>query len=115
MALAGSALVTWARDQGLTVVAEAFADRAYTPEGELVSRRELGAVLHDADSIAERMFRLAHDGVVEAIDGSLVRIDADSICVHGESPGAVAIARQIRTRLEAAGVRIASFISSEAP
>lgn len=109
VALAGSPLIGWAREQGLRVVAEAFADRAYTPTGALVSRREKGAVLHDEALIAERMLRLVSEGVVEAIDGSLVRLQADSICVHGDSPGAVAIARQVRERLERAGVAIASF------
>jgi UPF0271 protein len=109
VALAGSPLIGWAREQGLRVVAEAFADRAYTPTGALVSRREKGAVLHDEALIAERMLRLVTEGVVEAIDGSLVRLQADSICVHGDSPGAVAIARQVRERLERAGVAIASF------
>jgi UPF0271 protein len=108
--LAGSPLLGWAQDQGLRVVAEAFADRAYTPAGALVSRRDPGAVLHDATLIAERMLRLVCEGVVEAIDGSLVRIRADSICVHGDSPGAVAIARQVRERFEQAGVTLASFV-----
>jgi len=109
MALAGSPLIGWARDAGLTVVAEAFADRGYTPQGALVSRREKGAVLHDEKRIAERMLTLVRDGVVEAVDGSLVRVEADSICVHGDSPGAVAIARQLRQRFEQEGVKIASF------
>ena len=110
LALAGSPLIGWAREQGLRVVAEAFADRAYTPSGALVSRREPGAVLYDPALIAERMLRLVSEGVVEAIDGSLVRLQADSICVHGDSPDAVAIARQVRARLEQAGVAISSFI-----
>ncbi|MCG3781677.1 LamB/YcsF family protein [Delftia acidovorans] len=110
VALAGSPLIDWARDAGLTVVAEAFADRGYTPEGALVSRRDPGAVLHDVDQIAARMLSLVRDGVVEAVDGSLVRIAADSICVHGDSPGAVAIARHLRERFEQEGVRISSFV-----
>lgn len=110
VALAGSPLIDWARDAGLTVVAEAFADRGYTPEGILVSRRDPGAVLHDVDQIAARMLSLVRDGVVEAVDGSLVRIAADSICVHGDSPGAVAIARHLRERFEQEGVRISSFV-----
>ena len=114
VALAGSPLIDWAREAGLHVVAEAFADRAYTPDGALVSRRLAGAVLHDEEVIAERMLRLVSDGVVEAIDGSLVRIRVDSLCVHGDSPGAVAIARRVRGRLQEAGVAIASFIESEA-
>lgn len=109
MALAGSPLIGWARDAGLTVVAEAFADRAYTPSGALVSRREAGAVLHDEALIAQRMLTLVREGVIEAVDGSMVRVEADSICVHGDSPGAVAIARKIRQRFESEGVQITSF------
>ncbi|MDR2298884.1 MAG: LamB/YcsF family protein [Comamonas sp.] len=111
MALAGSPLIGWARDAGLTVVAEAFADRGYTPQGALVSRREKGAVLHDEKLIAERMLKLVREGVIEAVDGSQVRVEADSICVHGDSPGAVAIARQLRLRFEQEGVKIASFVA----
>lgn len=110
LALAGSPLIGWARDAGLTVVAEAFADRGYTPQGALVSRREKGAVLHDEALIAERMLTLVRDGVIEAVDGSLVRVQADSICVHGDSPGAVAIARRLRQRFTQEGVKIASFV-----
>lgn len=110
VALAGSPLLAWAQDQGLRVLAEAFADRAYTSAGALVSRRDPGAVLHDPTLIAERMLRLVSDGVVEAIDGSLIRLQADSICVHGDSPGAVAIARHLRDRFEQAGVTVAAFV-----
>ena len=114
VALAGSPLVQWARDAGLRVVSEAFADRAYTPQGALVSRREKSEVLHDPEQIAQRMLRLAQEGVIEAVDGSVVRIEADSICVHGDSPDAVAIARQLRARLEAEGIAIASFMAADA-
>ena len=107
--LAGSPLAGWAREAGLTVVAEAFADRGYTPEGTLVSRREPGAVLHDAEQVAERMLRLVHEGVVEAVDGSLAKVEADSICVHGDSPDAVAMARAVRRVLADAGVTLAPF------
>lgn len=107
--LAGSPLVQWARDAGLRVVEEAFADRGYTPQGTLVSRREPGAVLHDADAVAARMLRLVEEGVVEAVDGSLARVQADSICVHGDSPDAVAMARAVRRVLSDAGVKLAAF------
>lgn len=110
MGLAGAPILAQARAAGLGVVAEAYADRAYTPAGHLVPRREAGAVLHDASSIASRMVRLATDGIVEAIDGSVIPIDAQSICVHGDSPGAVAIACEVRRRLEAEGIGIASFL-----
>ena len=109
VALAGSPLMGWARDAGLRVVGEAFADRAYTADGALVSRREPGAVLHDADVIAERMLRWAREGVLPDIHGNLVRIDAQSICVHGDSPGAVTIARRLRERLMQAGLTLAPF------
>lgn len=107
--LAGSELTEWAAQAGLTVVSEAFADRAYTPEGTLVSRREKGAVLHDPQQVAQRMLQLATEGTIQAIDGSVTRIKADSICVHGDSPGAVEMARQVRITLEAAGIAVRSF------
>jgi len=111
MALAGSELVQWARAQGLRVVSEAFADRAYTPQGTLVSRREAGAVLHDPQEIAARMLRLVQDGVLPATDGSLVAIAADSICVHGDSPGAVRIAQHLHQHLRQAGVEVRAFVA----
>ena len=109
LALAGAPLIEWARDTGLTVKAEAFADRAYTPQGALVSRREPGAVLHDEQWIAERMLRLVQSGELQAVDGSWVRVQADSICVHGDTPGAVAMARTLRTQLLQAGATVRAF------
>ncbi|AVS94020.1 LamB/YcsF family protein [Paracidovorax avenae] len=107
--LAGSPLERWAADAGLRVVAEAFADRAYTPQGTLVSRREPGAVLHDAGEVARRMLQLVREGTVQAIDGSTTRVRADSICVHGDSPGAVAMARAVREALEREGIALRAF------
>lgn len=112
MALAGSPLLEWARERGLRVVAEAFADRAYTAEGVLVSRREPGAVLHDPGQVADRMLELVQTGRIPAIDGSRVVLRADSICVHGDSPGAVAMAQALRERLQAAGVPLQSFVDT---
>ena len=109
MALAGAPILDRARAAGLTVVAEAFADRAYTPTGALVSRRDPGAVLHDPDLVAARMLRLATGGIIEAADGSTLRLEAQSICVHGDSPAAVEMAARIRERLLAEGVQVASF------
>ncbi|GHG13683.1 LamB/YcsF family protein [Paracoccus aerius] len=109
MGLSGTRILDRAADAGLATVAEAFGDRAYTPDGQLVSRREKGAVLHDADAVAVRMLRLAVEGVIEAIDGSVLRLQADSICVHGDSAGAVEMARRIREELVAGGVAIAPF------
>lgn len=110
VALAGSPLIELARSEGLQCVAEAFADRAYTPEGTLVSRREPGAVLHDPVLVAQRMLRLVQSGSIEAIDGSFVKIEADSICVHGDSPAAVEMARELRRVLEHANTSLQPFV-----
>ncbi|KPZ03072.1 ATP-dependent DNA helicase DinG [Pseudomonas syringae pv. spinaceae] len=109
VALAGSTLIELARSEGLQCIAEAFADRAYTPQGTLVSRREPGAVLHDPELVAQRMLRLVQSGSIEAIDGRLVRIEADSICVHGDSPAAVEMARELRRVLEQASTSLQPF------
>ncbi|MDE3721300.1 LamB/YcsF family protein [Nocardiopsis sp. N85] len=109
LGLPDSAFLRLAQRAGLPVHREAFADRAYTPEGTLVSRREPGAVLHDPEEIAERCLRIARREPVTAIDGSEILIDADSLCVHGDSPGAVAIARAVAERLRAEGVTLAPF------
>ncbi|HRW19020.1 MAG TPA: 5-oxoprolinase subunit PxpA [Dermatophilaceae bacterium] len=100
---------------GLRVVPEAFADRAYTPDGRLLSRRQAGAVLHDADEVATRMVRLATTGELAAYNGNVVAVQADSICTHGDSPGAVAMARAVRAALEGAGVAIRPFVDAAAP
>jgi 5-oxoprolinase (ATP-hydrolysing) subunit A len=109
LGLPGSVLLGLGDRAGLTVVREAFADRAYTPDATLVSRREEGAVLDDADEVAERVLRMVTVGSLTAVDGSEVRIEADSVCVHGDSPGAVAMAQRVRDRLAEAGVRLRSF------
>ncbi|MFC5181674.1 LamB/YcsF family protein [Actinomadura harenae] len=107
LTLPGSALYEVA--DGLTVVEECFADRAYTPEGRLVSRREPGAVVHDPARVAERAVRMATEGRVTAVDGSEVTLAPRSMCVHGDTPGAVALARGVRAALEEAGVRLGPF------
>jgi UPF0271 protein len=109
VALAGSALIEWAQDAGIHTVAEAFADRAYHRDGTLVSRREPGAVIHDANEVAERVVRMIIDGGVMSIEGEFTTIRADSICVHGDSPGAVEMTRQIRQRLDAEGIVVRGF------
>lgn len=110
LGLPGSAWLRQAREAGLTTVAEAFADRAYTPEGTLVSRREPGAVLHDPEEIARRCLAMVVDGQVEAIDGSQVAVTPGSLCVHGDSPGAVEIARRVRQVLTDDGVTLTPFV-----
>ena len=109
LGLPGSRLLALGRQTGLRAVPEAFADRAYTPDGALVPRDRDGAVLTDLDVVAARAVRIATAGVVESINGSPVRTPARSICVHGDTPGAVQIARRVRAALEAAGVTVRSF------
>ncbi|WP_343593031.1 5-oxoprolinase subunit PxpA [Paracidovorax wautersii] len=111
--LAGSPLAGWARAAGLRTVAEAFADRGYRADGSLVPRSQPGAVLHDPAGVAERMAQLVRHGTVVANDGSIVCVEAQSICVHGDSPGAVAMAHALRERLVADGVGVRSFMDAE--
>src|SRR5699024_2514256 len=94
---------------GLRVAREAFADRAYLPDGSLMSRKEKGSVLNDAEQVAERMLQLVTEGTLLAADGSEIRVEADSICVHGDSAGAIDMAIAVRERLTAAGVKLSSF------
>ena len=94
---------------GLTTVREAFADRAYTPQGSLLPRDRPGAVLHDPDEVAERIVHLVSSGTITATDGTTIQVAADSVCVHGDSPNAVAMARAVRTGLEAAGIPLHPF------
>lgn len=111
LSLAGSDALDVAEQAGLTVIPEAFADRAYQPDGQLVSRREPGSVLHDPDVVADRVVRLCEHGVIRAVDGTDVRVEARSVCVHGDSRGAVAMASRIRERLREAGVHVAPFVA----
>ncbi|MFF5261135.1 LamB/YcsF family protein [Actinomadura viridis] len=95
--------------EGLTVVAECFADRAYTPAGALVPRREPGAVVHDPETVVERAVRMAVEGTVVAVDGSEIALNARSLCVHGDTAGAVELARAVRSALHEAGVKTEPF------
>ena len=106
---AGSLFFEEAAGYGLRTVTEAFADRAYHPDGTLVSRREPGAVLHDPAAIAERVAHLVTAGRISAVDGSEIVVHAESICVHGDSPGAVQIATAVADRLRAGGVELRAF------
>ena len=109
LGLPGSEVLRAADAAGLRSVTEAFADRAYTPEGTLVSRREPGSVLHEAELVAARMVQLATEGTLTAIDGSTIRVSAESICVHGDSPGATEMAAHVRRALTAASINIVAF------
>ncbi len=110
LGLSGSVFFAAARDLGLRTVPEAFADRSYRSDGQLVSRRERNAVLHDAEEIADRVASMVTAGRVAAVDGSTLPITVESICVHGDSPGAVQIANAVRDRLVAAGVKLKAFV-----
>ncbi|MEG9249840.1 5-oxoprolinase subunit PxpA [Arthrobacter sp. Soc17.1.1.1] len=109
LVLPGTVIETEARTAGLRTVVEAFADRAYRPDGALVPRREPGAVLHAESDVVEHVLRIATDGEVVAVDGSRLRIAAESICVHGDTPGAVAMAAAVRRALTSAGVDVGAF------
>lgn len=110
LGLPGSQLHEAAADARLPVIGEAFADRAYTPEGTLVPRREPDAVIHDPDEVVKRALGMARDRAVTARDGKRVAVSARSLCLHGDTPGAADLARRVRSELTAAGVHIRSFV-----
>lgn len=112
LGLPGSVWLGAAEEVGLTPVGEAFADRAYTPEGWLVSRREQGSVLHDAALIAQRVVSMAKGEPITDAQGGQLVLDARSICVHGDTPGAVQIARSVRDALAQAGVQVLPFTTA---
>ena len=105
----GAVVGRLAAEVGLRVFHEAFADRAYNPDGTLVSRRLPGAVITDPDAVAARVVRMTTRHEVEAIDGSIVELAADSVCVHGDSPSAVAMARAVKASLESEGLTVRPF------
>jgi UPF0271 protein len=108
--LPGSVLASHARDNGLRVVAEGFADRAYLPDGRLMPRTDPRAVVSHVDTVAARAVAMVADGYVEANDGSRVELSVDTLCVHGDTPGAVEIARKVRAALTDAGIAVQSFV-----
>ncbi len=107
--LAGSLMLPAGEAAGLAVASEVFADRAYEPDGTLASRRKPGSVIHDPARVAERAVQMVRDGRIEALNGASVHVRADTICVHGDTPGAAALARDIRAALEKAGVNVRSL------
>ncbi|MDK1346521.1 5-oxoprolinase subunit PxpA [Streptomyces sp. 378] len=110
LGLPGSRLLELAGKAGLPVVTEAFADRAYTDEGTLVPRAREGAVITDPDTVVERSLGLARSGEVVSRSGTRIEVRARSLCLHGDTPGAVELARRVRERLEASGVRVEAFV-----
>ena len=107
--LSGSKATEIAEELGVKVAHEVFADRAYNPDGTLVSRSKPGAVIHEEDEIAERVISMVKDGGVEAINGEWVELKVDTICVHGDNPKAVEIAAHVRRALEEEGVKVVSM------
>ncbi len=106
VALSGSEMAEIASKSGLKVAREAFADRAYHRDGSLVSRKTEGSVIHDLERVAERVIRMVQEGKVQSIEGDLIDLEVDSICVHGDTRGAVKLARAIRGNLEGAGITV---------
>jgi UPF0271 protein len=110
LAISGTALERVCRARGDRVFSEVFADRAYLPDGQLVPRSRAGAVIHDAAAAADRLAAFLRSGEMPCLDGRSVRLAAESVCVHGDTPGAVAMARVVRARLEAEGIAIGAFL-----
>ncbi|MEO8679523.1 MAG: 5-oxoprolinase subunit PxpA [Vicinamibacterales bacterium] len=107
--LPNSELLRAGEAAGLQVAAEAFADRAYEKDGTLASRSKPGSVIHDVETVVARAVRMVKSGDVVSLDGSVIRLDVQTLCLHGDTPGAAALARQVRKGLEDAGITIASF------
>lgn len=110
LGLAGSPLMAAARDTGLRGVPEAFLDRGYQRDGSLVPRGAPGALLDDPEAAAARAVRIVREGAVDAADGTVLRVQAESLCVHGDGARAVAVLRAVRTRLALEGITVAPFI-----
>ena len=111
LAISGTQSEHAARAANVPVFSEIFADRGYLSSGQLVPRDQDGALIHDAAEAADRLLAFLESGLMPVIDGDPIKLDAQSICVHGDSAGAVEMAREIRTRLSAQGIQIASFES----
>ncbi|MFQ3665146.1 MAG: 5-oxoprolinase subunit PxpA [Sphingomonadaceae bacterium] len=109
LAIAASVLARRAEEAGVTVFHEVFADRGYTRDGQLVPRALPGALLHDPAAVSARMLAFLETGRMPTADGSTIALPAHSVCLHGDTPGAVALARRLRADLEAAGVAIRPF------
>lgn len=112
LGLPGSELLRAAEAAGLPTAREFFVDRGYTPKATLVPRSEPGALLHDPDEVAARVLRMVTDGVVATVDGRDVPVRAESLCVHGDSPGAVAMAMAVRAALGDAGIDVTPFVGA---
>lgn len=109
LCLGNSQMVAAAKEVGVKYVEEAFADRAYTSKGTLVSRKQPGAVIHDLDAVAARVLSMVKDKQVIGIDGSVVPIHAQTICVHGDTPGSVDMIKLIRKTMENENIALKAF------
>jgi len=112
LAISGTALDHAGREAGLATFSEIFADRGYLSNGQLVPRSRPGAMIHDPEQAASRLLEYLDTGLMPVIDGAPIRLEAQSICVHGDSPGAVAMARHVRQRLTEAGIEVAPFLGA---
>lgn len=106
VALPGSGLERAGRAAGLRVAREGFCDRAYEPDGSLVDRRRPGAVLEDPAAAAEQAQRMVEEGRVRCLDGTLIEVQVDTLCCHGDNPRAVQFVTDVRRRLEASGIEV---------
>lgn len=107
--LAGSEMIKAGQQAGLRVASEVFADRGYNRDGTLIARGQPGAMIHDPEEAAIRVIQMVADGTITTADGQEIAICADTVCLHGDSPGAVEMAQTIRIRLEEAGIKIAAL------
>ena len=110
--LPGSELVRAGEAAGLAVAAEVFADRAYERDGSLTNRHKPGSVIHDANAVVARAVRMVRDRDVVAVDGSVIPLEAQTICLHGDTPGAAELARVVRSGLKAAGITIQNLTTT---
>ena len=109
--LPNTALVRAGEAAGLKLIYEVFADRAYEDDAQLVARGKAGSVLHDGGQIAQRVVRMVQDNAITAASGKIIPVKIDTVCIHGDTPGAVDIARKVRTALESSGITVAPFSS----
>jgi UPF0271 protein len=112
--LAGSPMIAAAERAGLTAAAEGFADRSYEPDGSLTPRSVAGSVIHDREQVVARAVRMVRESKVTARNGEDIELRIETICVHGDTPGAAGLARALRAGLEAAGVSVAAVRKSDA-
>ncbi len=112
LAISGTELEVVARAEGAAAFSEIFADRGYQPNGQLVPRGEPGAMIHDGSEATDRLLGFIETGLMPVVGGEAIPLDAQSICVHGDSPGAVEMAQQIRSGLLAAGVHLSGFVTT---